>query len=224
MLGAICKRDILVHPFVTIRCFGWRIFFRALLANRCQTFLSLLVEDDTRQPAGETTRKLVGRCVELEKRAEKIYDSLAERFVDNDAAREFFDTLARQEETHVELLELCREVASRADWDKESFARWRDSLPRLERQMKEAESSLEFVDDLAVALRLVIQIESSEVNRVFLGIVSASDSAFVRKLGVFHESTATHLSYIRQSIPELERGLAQECKKVHVWGQSFVSS
>ncbi len=216
MLGAICKRDIVGHPFVTIHCFGWRIFFRALLANRYQTFLALLVEGDMPRPAEEPTSKLVERCVELERRAEEIYDSLANRFVDNDGASEFFDTLARQEETHAELLELCQEVAGRSAWDKASLARWRDALPRLERQMWEAESSIESVDDLSVALRLVIQIESSEVNEVFLGIVAAADSAFVRKLRVFNESTAEHLSYIRQSIPELERGLAEECKKVHV--------
>ena len=29
MVGAIIKRDILAHPVVTIRCFGWSVFIRA---------------------------------------------------------------------------------------------------------------------------------------------------------------------------------------------------
>jgi len=34
MIGAIRKRDILAHPFVTIHSFGWQVFFRALAAGR----------------------------------------------------------------------------------------------------------------------------------------------------------------------------------------------
>ncbi len=41
MLGAIRKRDILAHPFVTVESFGWHVFFRVLVAGRNQTFLAL---------------------------------------------------------------------------------------------------------------------------------------------------------------------------------------
>ncbi len=37
MIGAIRKWDILAHPFVTIHCFGWRVFFRAVTADHNQT-------------------------------------------------------------------------------------------------------------------------------------------------------------------------------------------
>lgn len=217
MLGTIGKRDILGHPFVTIRCFGWQIFFRALIAGREQTFLSLLARDVVPQPAKVIIPELVGRCVKLEKRARSIYAWLAGRFMGHDPIWEFFETLARQEETHAELLELCREVASRVVWKEEYFSQWRDAVPRLERQMEDAESSLASLDSVIDALRLVIQIESSEINQVFLGIVAAADSDFVRKLGVFHESTATHIAYISQRISELEPDLAQECEKLHVY-------
>ena len=218
MLGTICKWDILVHPFVTIRCFGWQVFFRALVAARDQTFLSLLVQTGVPQQVRVIIPELVGRCVKLEKQAKRIYEWLAGRFMGHDPVREFFEKLARQEETHAELLELCREVASRVVWKEEYFTQWRDAVPRLERQMEDAESSLGSLDSVSDALRLVIQIESSEINQVFLGIVAAADSDFVRKLGVFHEATATHIAYISQRIPELEPGLAQECEKLH--GQS----
>ena len=42
MIGAICTNDILFHPFVTIRAFGWRVFFRAVFEGQGDTFLSLL--------------------------------------------------------------------------------------------------------------------------------------------------------------------------------------
>ena len=42
MIGAICTNDILFHPFVTIRAFGWRVFFRAVFEGQGGTFLSLL--------------------------------------------------------------------------------------------------------------------------------------------------------------------------------------
>ena len=61
MDGAICKREILSHPVVTIECFGWAVFFRAVFSGRDQTFLSLLqqagVFQRPRVPVSESTRK-----------------------------------------------------------------------------------------------------------------------------------------------------------------------
>ena len=42
MVGVITNWDILAHPVVTIRGFGWRVFFRAVFAGPETTFLSLL--------------------------------------------------------------------------------------------------------------------------------------------------------------------------------------
>ena len=33
MIEAICTNDVLFHPFVTIRAFGWRVFFRAVFEH-----------------------------------------------------------------------------------------------------------------------------------------------------------------------------------------------
>ena len=46
MIGAICTNDILFHPFVTIRAFGWRVFFRAVFEGQVDTFLCLLQGDE----------------------------------------------------------------------------------------------------------------------------------------------------------------------------------
>ena len=45
MIGAICTNDILFHPFVTIRAFGWRVFFRAVFEHQGNNFLALLQRD-----------------------------------------------------------------------------------------------------------------------------------------------------------------------------------
>lgn len=113
MIGAIRKQDILAHPFVTVHCFGWRVFFRALAADRNQTFLSLLAETHTLDPPAIKVPELVGRCIELEKKAKSIYERLAVWHMGRGPVREFFDELAQQEQTHAELLELCRTTASR---------------------------------------------------------------------------------------------------------------
>ena len=214
MVGAICKRDILAHPFVTIHCFGWQVFFRALIAGRNQTFLSLLAQTHTLQPPKVSVPKLVGRCVKLELRAKRIFESLASQFAHQRPVRKFFDTIARQEQGHAELLELCREAASRAVWREEYFAPWRDAAPRLERQMGDTEASLESIDGVVDALRLVIQIEGSEVNHVFKGIVAASGSEFVRKLQAFQSAGEKHICYICEEIPKLEPQLADECESL----------
>ena len=222
MVGAICKRDILAHPFVTIHCFGWQVFFRALIVGRNQTFLSLLVQTRTLQPPTVNVPRLVGRCVKLELRAKQIFESLASQFADHRPVRKFFDNLAQQEQDHADLLELCREAASRALWKEEYFTPWRDAVPRLESQMGDAESALQTVDGVADALRLVIQIEGSEVNHVFRGIVAASGSDFVERLGAFQNAGKKHISYICDKIPKLEPELAGECREL--WAACFADA
>src|ERR1041384_1569377 len=44
MKGVVRKRDVLSHPAVTIRGFGWRVFIKALLAGRNRTLLSVVAE------------------------------------------------------------------------------------------------------------------------------------------------------------------------------------
>ena len=83
MVGVICRRNILAHPFVTIRCFGWRVFFRALIAGRSQTFLSVLADAKGLQPPKVRVPELIERCAKLELQAGRIYEGLAERFLDH---------------------------------------------------------------------------------------------------------------------------------------------
>jgi hypothetical protein len=214
MVGVISKRDILAHPLVTIRCFGWPVFLRALTAGRQQTFLSLLCEAGALRAPTVEVPELLGHCVELELRAQRIYETLAQRFADQDPVRRFFQTLAEQERSHGELLELCRETAGREGWLEGQFEPWRDAVPRLERQMGDAEAVLEGLDELVDALRLVIRIEGSEINDVFVGVVAATDSDFVRTLRAFHTAGTTHLSYISDQIPTFEPSLVDECREL----------
>jgi len=209
MVGAICKRDILAHPLVTIHCFGWPVFFRALFAGRTQTFLSLLTEPRGARPSTVQVPAVVERCIALELRAKRIYEMLAQRF--SDPTKGFFQALAHQEQTHSQLLELCRIAAEQSRWNAKHFDPWRDAVPRLEQQMRETEKSMDSVHSSEEALHLVIEIESSEVNRVFQGIVAASDSDFVRAVQAFHNATSQHISFICEEIPRLAPDLAQQC-------------
>jgi hypothetical protein len=214
MIGAICRQDILTHPVITVRCFGWKVFFRALVAGHHQTFLSLVAETNALPPAPEKVPGLVDRCIGLELCAKGIYESLAQRFDERDSVKGFFATLADQEEDHAELLDLCRAATGRGEWEGKHFDPWRDAVLRLREQMQEAESRANSLESLSDALRLVIQIESSEVNRIYLGIVAASDSEFVRKLRVFHEAGLEHISYICDRIPEMDPKLLDACQEL----------
>lgn len=213
MIGAIRRLDILAHPFVTVHCFGWRVFFRALMAKGNQTFLSLLVQTGTFQPPQVRIPELVDRCIQLELRAQRIYHWLAGRFLGYPSASGFFDALAQQEETHAELLSLCKEAAGRTVWKDELFAPWRDAIPRLERQLAEAEASLGSLDRVADGLRLVMRIEGSEINQVFQSVVDASGAGFVRRVCAFQKAAAAHISSICEAIPRLEPRLAEQCRE-----------
>jgi hypothetical protein len=211
MVGAIRRRDILAHPFVTINCFGLPLFLKALIAGRKETFLSLLTKNKVLRAPTVQVPELLERCIKLELRAQQMYNSLAERFSGQGEVREFFEMLAQQEQEHSEMLELCQELASREGWLEEYFSPWRDAVPRLERQMDEAETSLEHLDHARDAFRLVIKIEGSEINQVFAGAIAATDSAFVRCLEAFQSADARHLSYIYDQIPKLDPDLTAEC-------------
>ncbi len=209
MVGAIDKRDILAHPIVTIQCFGWRVFLRALLAGRNTTFLSVLTATEALKPAAETVVEFVARCVELELTASRIYAALARRFANTPDLYTFFASISGQEESHAELLELCRAAAAQSQWLEEQIQPWRRSLPQLERHMADAESRVDDVHSALDALRLVIEIESSEINDVFRSIVTAADSEFVRRVNVFGDTERRHLSFIGHSIVRLEPSLAE---------------
>jgi rubrerythrin len=214
MIGAICRQDILTHPVITVRCFGWKIFFRALVSGQHQTFLSLLAETEVLHLAPEKLPELVDRCIGLELCAERIYELLARRFEQLQSVEGFFATLAHQENGHAELLDLCRAATSREEWDGKHFDSWRDAVPGLQEQMREAEFRASSLDSVSDALRLVIQIESSEINRIYSGIMGASDSDFVRTLRVFHDAGLDHIAYICERVPEMDPELRDACRKL----------
>jgi rubrerythrin len=214
MIGAICRQDILTHPVITVRCFGWKVFFKALVAGQHQTFLSLLAEMNALHPAPEKLPELVDRCIGLELCAERIYESLARRFDQLDSVKGFFAMLAHQENGHAELLDLCRTATGREEWDGKHFDTWQDAVPGLQEQLQEAESRANSLDSLSDALRLVIQIESSEINRIYSGIMAASDSEFVRTMRVFPEAGLEHISYICECVPEMDPELRDACQKL----------
>lgn len=214
MVGVIRRRDILAHPLVTVRCFGWSVLIRTLLAGRRRTFLSLLLESGALTPPKFDVPELIGDCVDLERRAQRIYERLAARFADRAAVGRFFMQLAEQESAHAELLELCQAIAKREGWMERYFAPWRAAIPRLKRQMESAAAGIELQGSLDEALGLVLRIESSEINDVFDGVVAATDSEFVRRLEAFQEAEADHMAFIGERIAEFSPGLADECAKL----------
>jgi hypothetical protein len=214
MVGVIGTWDILVHPIETIRCFGWRVFFKAVFSWHSKTFLSLLREADLFAAAGSTVPELFERCLGLELQAKRIYAALARVFAETEATRQFFEVLAQQEQEHADLLEICRVAARREGWRATHLSSWQHSLPRLEQQMQMIEDSLTRISSLQDALRLVIRIGSSEINELFLGIVTATDSGFIRKLRAFRDAMDVHIAYVCQRLPELAPELTTACREL----------
>jgi hypothetical protein len=214
MLGAISKRDVLTRPALTIRCFGWRVFLRTLLASRTQTFLSILVAERALQPARDGPFEVVQRCVRLEQIAKGIYQSLAERFKAEGLVQEFFRTLVRQEAEHEELLEICRIAGMHGGGDGLRLDQLRESVSLVERQMRAAEVKLRAVRILEDALWLTIEIESSEINRLFQTVVAAMDSEFVKECGLFRNAVREHLGYIRGIITTFQPSFGPACERM----------
>jgi hypothetical protein len=207
MVGAIRTLDILSHPIVTIQCFGWGLFFRGVFMGQSQTFLSLLQKAKCLAPPGSDEPELIERCIGLELQASQIYESLAERFALSLPMNEFLAELAGQEREHADLLKVCRSAAMRGHGDANGHKPWHDYVPLLEQRMGGIVSSLTTPKSVEDTLRLVIEIESSEINQVFLSVIKATESAFVEKLRPFRKAAAKHIAYIRRSIRVLAPSL-----------------
>ncbi len=212
MVGAIRKRNILAHPIVTIHCFGWTVFVRALFSPQGATFLSVLAPVEVARPVKKPWREAIERCCSLELRGKGIYLELAERFSENAEAHDFFTVLANQEQEHHDLLQLCSAAMRRGHWKSEGFAQSLKSLPGLESHMHAAEKTAQLLRTLPEALELVLALECSEINFIFHGVVRSSESPFVRRLRAFNTAGEDHLEYIGRRLPELEPSLGEACR------------
>jgi len=173
MVGVITGWDIMAHPISTIRCFGWGVFFRAVVPWNHNPFLSVLRDAGFLGTATSDVSNILERCIALELRAKLIYKALGNAFSDLGLVGPFFTGLAEQEQHHVDLLEVCRSAALRSGWRANLFNPWKEYLPRLEKQMDDAEAAVYSIDSVEAALQLVIQIESSEINEVFHAALAA---------------------------------------------------
>jgi hypothetical protein len=214
MVGVINHWDILAHPVITVRCFGWGVFFRAIGPWRSKPFLSLLRDCGHFGTAVSKLPAILDRCIGLELRAKRIYNALAKAFADEGLVGPFFAGLAEQEQYHADLLEVCRAAASRSGWKAQLFNPWDDYLPRLEQQMDATEAAVLEIDSLEAALQLVVKIEASEVNQVFRAALAATDSAFVKKLRPFREAMEAHMAYLVERLPELSPNMLPACREL----------
>ena len=214
MTGVICKREVCAHPIVTIRCFGLKIFLYVLFAGSNQTFLDLVVRHSNLAPPQVNVTRLIGRCIKLEHRANRLYNCLKLRLQHHIDISTFLSNLSDQELEHAELLEVCQKLADKKHWHYARFNQWKKSLPGLEQDMEKAEQQSKLIKTDREALKLVLLIESSEINSIFSGIISATDSSFVRSLNIFQQAEQKHIDYICDYISHMEPDLSDDCKKL----------
>lgn len=215
MIGAICTNDILFHPFVTIRAFGWRVFFRAVFEGQGDTFLSLLQREGFfAAPPASKEPELIERCVWLELQSAAIYRSLAERFAALSPLREFLDELADEEQEHADLLRVCKTFASQGRFVRDRFSPWYDYVPLLEQQMQRIVASLDKIGYIDDVVRLILTIETSEINPVFMGVIRATDSPFVKNLGPFRRAVRQHIDHICKKISALTPAAMLACREL----------
>jgi hypothetical protein len=214
MVGVITGWDVLAHPVATIRCFGWRVFFRAVVPWQDESFLSLVQSAVFLNHTASDASAILERCITLELRAKRVYRALGRALSDQGLVAPFFNALADQEQYHADLLAVCRAAVIRRGWNEGAFSPWLAYLPRLEEQMEAAEAAVYQIDSVDAALQLVIQIESSEVNPVFHAALAASNAAFVKRLRPFHDAMDAHMSYIAERLPQLSPGLGPACKEL----------
>jgi hypothetical protein len=214
MVGVIRKRDVLRHPVATLKSFGWRVFLRALRAGPHETFLSLVAEIQAAEDVKRCVPPLLESAIALELRTMHLYEGLRARFANEPATERFFASLARQERSHAELLRVCAQASRRAPTDARRLAPLAHMLAPLQARMARAESSLASDIRRSEALRLVVEIESSEINRLFDGLLAVNGSPFVQSVRAFQTATNGHFAYLRHVLPTLDPGIEAECHEL----------
>jgi hypothetical protein len=214
MIGVICTKDILFHPVVTIKVFGWRVYFRAVFKGHGDTFLSLLQREGFFKAARTKETELIDRCVRLELQSEAIYRSLAERFSKLGPFREFLNELAEEEREHADLLTVCKLFAGEGRFTLVRPGPWLDSVPLLEQQMQQVVASLDKIASIDDVVALILQIEGSEFNSVLVGVIRSTDSPFVRNLGPFRRAVKQHIDYICTKISKLTPSASLACQEL----------
>lgn len=209
MVGAICKLDVLFHPIVTIQCFGWMVFFRAVFAGRNQTFLSLVAKARHDWRPSRPAPELIDECIQLERRILRVYTEFCGRYTRNEEVHELFGHLARQTLDYIAVLELCRAAAHRCLGRNGGVDRWRDTLAETDRRLKDAEATLAQRHSIADALRLAIEIESSQLDRVIVAVAEAVDPRLACSLRAFR-----NLAYLCQRVPVLEPAFSDACQAI----------
>ena len=208
MIGAIQKKHILAHMIVTIRCFGWRVFLNSIFAGRQKTFLSMLSEAHPLPPEGLPSAEIIGRCIKLELCAMRIYSTLSIRFKNLPRMKLFMETLAKQEETHAELLGICQKLAGCGEWQEKSISVWEEVIDSAEKQMQKWELDIGHYENTSAALQLVVAMEATEINNIFMAVIRSTESEFVRAVEVFGRATHEHISYICEEIPQIMPDMA----------------
>jgi rubrerythrin len=215
MLGAIKKHDIVAHPLLTIRCFGFRVLWKTLTAPSNSTFLTVLTANLAVKPAHHDANGVFSRCIELERMTQQIYVRLAERFPEAPEARRFFELLARQEEQHAELLGVCHHEAGRCGWDQECNESLERVIPQTKLQIELAIGRAECVETVREALGLVLEVvEMSEIHLAFLSLIAATDSDFVRFLPAFQRATRSHLDFVARQIRDMAPFYTERCNEL----------
>jgi hypothetical protein len=213
MYGFITNRHILTHPLVTVKSFGWGVFWKAAFSGKNTTFLSLLrqsslFDQKPNEPEFQNVAELLERSINLELRAMRLYEDLARTFVLMPDVRDFFTVLAQQEQDHADVLELCQAVMARIGYRIQNLDAWCNCLPYLEEKMLQAEAAAQTIISLNDAIQLVIDIESSEVNHVFHAICANKSSLLVQKMINFRTMLAAHISFISDMLPKLAPEMA----------------
>ena len=215
MVGAIRTRDILNHPIVTIRAFGWRVFFRAIFLGVSHTFRSLLHRDvSSADPPASKELVLIERCVWLELQLAVIYPALAERSTKFRPLAKFLNQLAHDEEEHADLLRVCKFFACKGQFVQGRLGMWHDHVSLLTQTMQRTSASLRKIGSVNEITRLILEMEGSEINQVFMGVIEATDSPFVRKLEPFRRAVKQHINYICKTISKLTPSAASACKEL----------
>lgn len=224
MRGLIGKKDVLAHPVVIIRGFGWKTFCRCLTSSPGTTFLEIISEGipHPASPQEIELSRQFDRLISFELRNAELYSQMAELFHSLLDVREFFRTLTDQEEGHAEILRITKvEVARRNLWNTLVPIK-PEMIEKIDRKLTEAEKTIADSKklELARALHLVEDLEASEINIVFDFLLHSVQTPFLRRIHFLIPSVADHQTYLNSMLPSLKQA---EAHAEHLRKRHFTS-
>ena len=214
MDGVVRSRDILAHPIATIRGFGWRVFFRAILPWQHEPFLSLIQKSGRFRATGLKCAADPASLHRLGIACQRIYDALGRALDEQGPVALSLPVWRNRSSATPNCLDCAKPRQFMAVGRQISLTPGKTICPASSNKwMRRKRPSIQSTRSTR-PYKWWFRLNRRRSTRSFHAALAATDGVFVKKLKPFREAMEAHMSYIVERLPEFSPRLLQATREL----------